>query len=201
MIINNDIITDNNSNKIKVVKNFGRYSIIQVYSNNKSSLYRSVYTSKDELLEYRELIDLEEKNNDITVGYCLYDNTLGFVPSDAKDWHDSIDSAEWEYSNFYETKREPYMNGVRGEVVQILEDNLKDLVLNHISSHMTIYYGKSIKEMEYYLDVNYDSSPEYEFIEEKIKKPLTPNECIYVASSFNKQVLDFFKNGCNHLLN
>lgn len=197
---NNNIVNEVECSELKEVKNFGRYSIIEIYSNSEHGIYGNIYTSMDELLLNRDDALAVDRNSKILIGYCLHDNKLGYAPNDAKDWHDTIESAEWEYSNFYEVNRELDFNDVREEVISFWQETLEDSAIGHISVNKDRYYGKSISEIEYDLDVNYDISGEYEFVEENLNIELTDNERIYVSSTFIKQVLDLFKNGCSHLL-
>lgn len=198
---NNKVVNEILSEEIKEVKKFGRYSIIEIYSNSENGIYGNIYTSMDETLSNRGDALSRDNNSKVLIGYCLYDTKLGYTPDDAKDWHDTIDSAEWEYNNFYEVIKELDFENVREEVIEFWEKNVEDSALSHISAYKDRYYGKSLSQIEFDLDVNHDMSLEYEYVEEELNIELTSNELKYIAASFNKAVLDMFKNGCSHLLN
>lgn len=200
VIKNNNIINETLEIEIKEVKKLGRYSIIEIYSNSEQGKYGNIYTSTEEALLNRDDAISRDSNSKLLIGYCLYDTNSGYTPDDAKDWHDTIESAEWEYSNFYEANKELDLEDVREEVISFWTNDLEDIALSHISAYKDRYYGKSLSQIEFDLDVNYDISSEYEYVEEQLNIKLTDNECIYVSSTFIKQVLDFFKNGCSHLL-
>lgn len=189
-----------NNMEVKKVKDFGRFSIIEVYSNTEDSKYGNISISMEEVLEDGREVLNRNSSSSIIIGYCLYDNEIGYTPNSARDWHNTIDDAEKEYYNFFEVEEEFDIKQIRKEIIEYFNNKGEDSALSHIESNKDRYWGKSLSDIKLDLYVNHDISCEAEWIEETLNLELTDYEWKYCKSRFNKEVLDLFRNGFNHLL-
>ena len=185
--------------EVKKVKEFGKFSIIEVYSNSEFGVYGNISSSLDEVIAERDEAKKIDPESKILIGYCLYDNTTGFVPNSARDWHLTVESAEKEYRNFYEVREEFDMSLIRPEIIKYMDDNVEDMATSHLECWKDRYWGKSVESVEY--DLNFhDPSLETEEVEESLDLELDDYEYKYVVALFDKTVIDLVRNGFTHLI-
>ena len=199
-----DNFVNNNDNDMRVsvkkVEDFGRFSIIEVYSNSENGVYGNISPSMEDILNERNEVLEKDPESKIMVGYCLYDNQTEYTPNTARDWHNDIESAKKEYYNFFEVDEELDLSKIRKEIINYFNEHGEDMAIGHIDAWKNEYWGRSLEQIEYHLDVNYDMSGELEFIEERLGINLTDVEAIYVERKFMKEVMNLFRDGFKHLI-
>lgn len=83
---------------------------------------------------------------------------------------------------------------VRSEIETFMEDNAKEMAECHLDAWYSRYQAyDDLSDVSFDLNVNYDISSEYEFVQDELGLELTSDEETYVFQCFHQAVLDELK--------
>lgn len=80
------------------------------------------------------------------------------------------------------------MTNIRTDLKKYFDENLDDLVENHLETWRDRYATMGTSAILYDLQVNYDWSADYEIVENEIGRKLTPNEQVLFEQKFKSAV-------------